>query len=326
MIKTENLFKYINTFSKQYGIYLMLIVVVAVFSLLSPRFLMVDNILTILRQVSVLGIVSVGMMMVVISGGIDLSVGAVINLVNILCAYLMVRIGVSPVVAVMLCLLLALVIGALQGALITVIKIPPLICTLAFMTILRGVSFLISGGIPISGFHPSFRVLGQGHIGLIPIPIVIMATVFAIGATILYKMYFGRYLYALGGNEEASNLSGVNVVKCRIVVYMICSLLAAFAGIVLLSRLNSGSPSTGLGFELDVITAVVLGGISISGGAGKISGVFAGVFILGIINNGLLMIGVSEHWQWVTKGTILIIAVGFDCIQKRRVIIDKPRA
>jgi ribose transport system permease protein len=302
---------------KQNAIFMVLLAVIIIFSVLSEKFFTLDNLLTLTRQVAMLGIASIGMMFVMISGGIDLSVGSMITLANIVCAYFMVELGWNPVLAVVICMLIAAGIGSFQGLMVAKVGMPPLIITLAFMNILKGIAFVISGGLPINGFDPSFKMLGQGYIGVLPIPIILMVIVFIVGGVILSKFSFGRYIYAIGGNEEASKLSGINVDFTKIIVYMLCGFFAALAGIVFLSRLNSGSPTTGSGFEMDVITAVVLGGVSVAGGSGRIPGVIAGVLILGILDNGLILVGVTEYWQWIIKGIILAVAVGFDCLQKK---------
>ncbi len=303
---------------KQYGIWLVLAGVLIVFSLMSSKFLTGSNIITICRQVAMMGVCSVGMTFVLLTGGIDLSIGSSVTLFNILCAFMMVRMEVHPVLSVILCLLLSTIFGLLQGLLITYIHIPPLIATLAFQNILKGVAYIICQGLPINNFPSWFKVLGQGYIGFLPVPVLIMIIVFVVGAIVLYKLYFGRYLYALGGNEEAAKLSGIKVNLIKTAVYAVNGFFAGIAGAIFLSRLNSGSPTTGEGFEFDVITAIVVGGVSVSGGSGKISGAIAGVLIIGMLNNGLILVGVSDYWQWIIKGLVLLIAVGIDCLSKNR--------
>lgn len=302
--------------TKQYGIWLVLVVVLIVFSLLSRQFLTGSNIITICRQVAMMGVCSVGMAFVLLTGGIDLSIGSSVTLFNILCAYLMVDQNIHPIPALLICLVLSTVFGFLQGLLITYIHIPPLIATLAFQNVLKGAAYLICQGLPINGFPSWFRVLGQGYIGFLPVPVLIMIIIYIIGGIVMYKLYFGRYLYALGGNEEAAKLSGIRVNLVKTAVYAVNGFLAGIAGALFLSRLNSGSPTTGEGFEFDVITAIVVGGISVNGGSGKLSGAIAGVLIIGMLNNGLILIGMSDYWQWIIKGLVLLVAVGIDCMSK----------
>jgi ribose transport system permease protein len=207
---------------------------------------------------------------------------------------------------------------SISGVFITRINVPPFISTLAFMNILNGIAFIISKGMPIFGYPREFNVLGQGYVGRVPIPVIIMIVVMLVGAFILNKTYFGRYFYAIGGNEVASNLSGINVGRTKRVVYTLSSVFAAMAGVIMLSRLSSGVATTGAGFEFQVITAVVLGGVSISGGSGKIFGVLIGVLIIGVLSNGLILLNLNEYVQKVIQGIVLMGAVSVDCISKQK--------
>jgi len=184
------------------------------------------------------------------------------------------------------------------------------------MIILEGIAYIISGGLPIFGFPKSFAILGQGYIGIIPIPVILMIIILIIGTIILNSTYYGRYFYAVGGNEEAARLSGINVNQVKYLVYALSGLFSGIAGIVMLSRTNSGQVLAGKGFEFDVLTACVLGGVRVTGGYGKISNVVAGVLILGVLSNGLVLINISQYTQMVIKGLVLMLAVAFDSIQK----------
>lgn len=297
-------------FSK-YGIYLVLSVLVIFFSLASNAFLTPENIFNILRQVAVVGTAAVGMTFVMLTGGIDLSVGSIIGLTGILTAQMMVM-NMPPVLAVTLALIGSVVMGLINAFFINQVKIPPLIVTLGMMTSLRGVAYLITGGLPVFGFPESFTVLGQGYLWVIPIPVIIMICVFIVGYLVLNKFTIGRYIYGVGGNEEASRLSGINVKKIKYIVYSVSGLLCGVAGVVLLSRTNSGQPKAGTGYEMDIITGVVLGGVSITGGEGKIVGVIAGVIIMGILSNGMIITNVGDYVQRIIQGLVLIAAVGFD--------------
>lgn len=288
------------------------------FSCISPVFLSSTNILNITRQISFRGIAAVGMMMIILTGGIDLSIGSTIELINVVCPLLMVKFGMHPVAAVLLSFGMSLIIGLVNGLLITKLQLPPMIVTMAFMNIIYGAAFLISGGEPVFGFDDNFATLGQGYIGEVPIPTVIMVLVFILGGFILTKTIFGRSLYAIGGNPEAARLSGINVDQDIIIAYIMDSLFACFAGILMLSRLMSGTANTGKGFEFEVITAVALGGVSISGGSGKIFSVLFGVLIIGVLNNGLTLMGMDTYWQYVMNGIVLLIAVAIDYVSKRR--------
>ncbi|MCG8530083.1 MAG: ABC transporter permease, partial [Desulfovibrionales bacterium] len=267
----------VKNFIKKGAIWFVLFALVTFFSIANPRFLSMNNIFMVARQVSMYGIASIGMTFVILIAGIDLSIGSIITIVNVVCAYLMVNAGFGMVPAALIFIVMAILIGVLNGFLVSTIGIPAIIATFATQTIFAGVSYLICGGVPIYGFDPRFKVLGQGYLGPIPIPVLVMAGCFIIGAFILNKTYFGRYFYAVGGNEEAAELSGIKVGRVKYLIYAFSGLFAGLAGVVMLSRLNSAQPTAGLGYEFDVITCVVLGGVSISGGYGKISGVVAGV-------------------------------------------------
>lgn len=303
---------------KRYGIFLVLLALIVFFSITSRNFLVTSNLLIIARQVSMLGIAAVGMTFVLLLGGIDLSIGSQITLVNIVAAWLMVNGKVNPVIAGIAAVGISTAIGFANGLIIARIKMPPIIVTLGSQIMVEGLAYIISGGLPIFGFDKSFAVIGQGYVGIIPIPVIIMTVIMLIGAFILNSTYFGRYFYAVGGNEEAANLSGINVVRVKYLVYTLSGLFAGIAGIVLLSRTNSGQVLAGKGFEFDALTACVLGGVSINGGYGKISNVVAGILILGVLNNGMVLLNVSQYTQMFIKGAVLLLAVAFDCIQKNR--------
>jgi ribose transport system permease protein len=309
--------KVINQF-KDKAIWIVFILMFIGFALASPRFLSSSNLFTIARQVSMYGIAAVGMTFVILIAGIDLSAGSTITIVNIVCAFLMVKSGFSMTTAIICALLLAITIGVLNGFLVSTIRIPAIIATFATQTIFAGAAYLLSGGTPIYGFDERFKVIGQGYVGPVPVPVIIMICCFAIGSFILNKTYFGRYFYAVGGNEEAAKLSGIRVGRIKYLVYALAGLFSGLAGIVMLSRTNSAQPTAGIGFEFDIITCVVLGGVSVTGGLGKISNVIAGVLIIGILTNGMVLLNVSTFMQMIVKGLVLILAVGFDCIQKRR--------
>jgi ribose transport system permease protein len=305
-------------FAKRYGIYVVLLALIIFFSVASEHFLVSSNLLNVARQVSMLGIAAVGFAFVLLLGGIDLSVGSNITLVNIVGAWMMVNAGLHPVLAILIALIMATAIGFVNGWIISNIQMPPLIVTLAMMIIVEGLAYLICKGLPIYGFPASFAVIGQGYVGPIPIPVIIMIIVLVIGSFILNKTYFGRYFYAVGGNEEAAELSGIKVKNVKYLVYSLSGFFAGVAGVVILSRTNSGQVLSGKGLEFDVLTACVLGGVSVTGGFGKISNVVAGVLILGLLSNGLVLLNVSQFTQMVIKGSVLMLAVAFDCLQHRK--------
>jgi len=259
--------------------------------------------------------------MVLLTGGIDLSVGSIIGVAGVGAAELMLF-NVPPVLSVAIMLLVSAVIGLLNGFFINKLDVPPLITTLGMMTSLRGLAYIITGGLPVFGFTSTFAKLGQGYLWIIPIPVIVMAFIFALGIVLLVKTRFGRYIYGVGGNEEATRLSGVNIKRVKYLVYGMSGFLSGLSGIILLSRINSGQPKAGQGYEMDVITAVVLGGVSISGGEGRLSMVIIGVVIMGVLTNGMIMMNVNDYVQQLVKGLVLIAAVSFDRYQARKSIAN----
>lgn len=237
---------------------------------------------------------------------------------NVLCAYLMVNMGVPMVLAIIITLAAATLIGLLNGFMVSTIGIPALIATFATQTAFSGIALIICNGQPINGFTEAFKVFGQGKIGPVPVPVIIMILCFALGAFILNKTYFGRYFYAVGGNIEAARLSGIRTGRVKYLVFALSGFFAGLAGLVLLSRVNSGMGNAGLGYEFKVITCVVLGGVSVSGGSGRMSGVVAGTFIISALNNGMVLINLNTWIQNIVLGIVLVLAVGFDCYQKKK--------
>ena len=303
----------------EYAIIVIFIVLFVVMSIFAPNFFTGNNMVNILRQVSISGICAVGMTFVMLTGGIDLSVGAILGVSGVLTAMMMLK-GIPSLLASIIALALGVVIGGITGAIIHYIEIPPMIATLGTMTSLRGVAYLITGGTPVFGFDESYSKIGQGHVGVIPIPVIILAIVYVIGIFVLSKTKFSRYVYGIGGNQEVARLSGIKVARVKIAVYAISGFCSALAGLVMLGRVNSGQPRAGESYEMDVITAVVLGGVSLNGGVGNLSHVIFGVLIIGVMTNGMTMMAVDDYWQRVVKGLILLLAVSFDhYIQKKNI-------
>lgn len=302
----------------RYGILLAWIALIVIFTICEPTFLNASNIFNILRQVSIVGVCSVGMTFVIITGGMDLSVGSVIGVSAVAGAMLLSH-GVPIPLAFLIVLLIGAAAGVFNAFFINEIGIAPIIMTLGTMTTLRGVAFLLCGGFPVYGIPEEFLAIGQGYIGIVPVPVIIMAVVFAVGYLFLNKLAFGRSVYGIGGNEEAARLSGTNVKAVLYKVYIVAGVLYALAGLILMARVNSGQANSGEGYEMDVITGCVIGGISISGGEGKIIGVVIGVLLMGTLTNGMVLMNVSEYWQKVIKGLVLILAVTLDkLVQKSR--------
>lgn len=292
------------------GSLIALVGLVIVFSIISSDFRSVNNILALLKQASVNGLIAFGMTGIILTGGIDLSVGSTLALTSMLCAA-MVRGGVPPVAAMLAVLILGAVFGGLSGTLITKGRLQPFIATLITMTVFRGLTMIFSGGMPISnlGSDPFLTGIGKGSLLFIPVPIWIMLITFALFFFVLNKTTFGRRVYATGSNEKAAKLAGVNINKTKILVYVVSGITATLAGLILLSRLGSAQPTIGTGYEMDAIAAVVLGGTSMSGGRGKIYGTLVGVIIIAVLNNGLNIMNISSYYQDVVKGLVILLAV-----------------
>ncbi|MGR5116896.1 Ribose import permease protein RbsC [Photobacterium damselae subsp. damselae] len=292
-----------------------LIFLIVVVSFLNPNFFTVDNILNILRQTSVNAIIAVGMTLVILTAGIDLSVGSVLALCGAFAATL-IAMEVPVLIAVPTALLAGAILGAISGVIIAKGKVQAFIATLVTMTLLRGVTMVYTDGRPIStGFTDvadSFAWFGTGYAMGIPVPIWLMMIVFAAAWYLLNHTRFGRYVYALGGNESATRLSGINVDRVKIGVYAICGFLSALAGIIITSRLSSAQPTAGMGYELDAIAAVVLGGTSLAGGKGRIMGTLIGALIIGFLNNALNLLDVSSYYQMIAKAVVILLAVLVD--------------
>ena len=285
-----------------------LLVVTAVMIVASDNFLTASNLSNIGRQVSINAIIAVGMTCVILTGGIDLSVGPVMALSGTLTAGLMVA-GLPPSLAIGVGLLVGVAFGIGNGLFVAYLHMPPIIVTLATMGIARGFGLMYTDGYPISGLPEWFGFFGRQSLLGIQVPILIMLVTYLVAYVLLQHTRIGRYIYAIGGNEEAVRLSGVRAARFKLLVYGISGLTAAIAGLVLTSRLMSGQPNAGIGFELDAIAAVVLGGASIAGGRGVIVGTLLGAMLLGVLNNGLNMLGVSPYVQSVIKGAIILLAI-----------------
>jgi len=305
-------FEYKEILSKL-GPLLALIVLIIFVSVLSPSFLSLTNLMNLMRQVSTNALIAFGMTFVIITGGIDLSVGSTLALSSAIMAGMIVN-GIDPLIAMTVSLIAGFVLGAVNGLLITKGKLVPFIATLATMTIYRGATLVLTDGKPITGLDETFifQFMGRGYFFGIPFPIVITLVVFALLFVLLHKMSFGRKTFAIGGNEKASFIAGVKSNKIKIFVYSISGVLASLAGIILTSRLNSAQPTAGESYEMDAIASVVLGGTSMSGGKGRIFGTLIGALIIGTLNNGLNLLGVSTFYQQIVKGIVIIIAVLID--------------
>lgn len=302
-------------FLDKYRSLIALALLVVVVSILSPSFLTTKNIFNVLRQTAVNAIIAAGMTFVILTGGIDLSVGSILAISSAVCASMLVS-GTNIIVAVIIALVIGAVVGFLNGFVISKGKLQPFIATLATMTILRGLTLVFTDGKPITlgsgDLAVTFGKIGGGTILKVPIPVIIMIVVFLVCSYVLNNTTIGRHIYALGSNEDAAKLSGLNTDKIKIAVYTISGILAAVAGIILTSRLYSAQPTAGDGYELDAIAAVVLGGTSLTGGKGKISKTIVGALIIGVLSNALNLLDVSSYYQMMVKGVVILIAVLLD--------------
>jgi ribose transport system permease protein len=317
MIKNK---KNVGSILGEYGAFIALALLVVVLSVIEPSFRAPSNLMNLLRQASFNGLIAFGMTLVILSDGIDLSVGSVFALSAIICAELLVS-GMPAVLAVLIALVVGTALGAISGLLVTKGRLQPFIATLITMTAYRGVAKIITDGKPISQLANSassgeffFKAMGKGSVLIaetikIPIPAIILVLAFLIVYFVLNKTTFGRRIYATGSNAKCANLVGVNTARIKIACYSISGFLSALAGLLMISRLDSAQPTLGSGYELDAIAAVALGGTSMSGGRGKITGTIAGVLIIAVLNNGLNIMNVSSYYQEVIKAVVILVAV-----------------
>lgn len=300
-----------------YGVFFILVIEFLIFSLASKSFLTLGNILSVGRQMSFTGIAAIGMTLVMLTGGIDISVGSMLAMAGVLCAKLSADVGLPLWIAVVITLLIGALFGLINGAAVTRLHIPALIATLATQTILKGIAYLLTNAVPVKNLSTTYKFLGQGYIfGVIPVPLVITVALYVLAWWYLDKTYLGRRVYLSGGNEEAARLSGINTKWTITGTYVFSGVFAAIAGVLMAARLGSGQPSVGSGFEMDVITATVLGGISVNGGKGKVVNVFVGACIMGVLANGMTMLNINQYLQWIINGLVLLFAVTMSNLRK----------
>ena len=299
-------------FLRKFGMLAAFILICLLLSLTTPNFFSLQNMTIVLRQVSINGILAIGVTFVIIAGGIDLSLGSVVALAGVAAALFAHPGEYALLVPIMMAIGVGLLIGSLNGLAVTKGKVAPFIVTLGMMTIARGLALVVSDGRPVTNLSDSFNAIGGGNVWGVPIPILIFIGVILLSSFLLNQTRIGRYMYAVGGNEKAAYASGVRVNTVKMIAYMICSGLAGLAGIVLASRINTGQPNAGVAYELDAIAAVVIGGTSLAGGIGTIGGTVLGVLLIGVINNGLDLLNISSYYQQIIKGVIIIAAVLID--------------
>lgn len=300
------------------GIIIALVAMCSILSFLSPAFLSPENLMNVLRQVSTNANLAFGMTFAIIIGGIDLSVGSVLAVSGTLASGLIALNGLPVWLAILIGLACGTAIGLFNGLVISKTGIAPFIVTLATMQIARGMAYVYRNGMPVRAFIDSFNVIGNGYLGPLPLPVLYSIVAFATLAFMLYRTKFGRYVYALGGNRSASVYSGIDIGRVQVIVYGTIGFLSALSGVVLCARMYSGQPTVGSGFELDAIAAVVLGGTSFTGGIGTLGGTLLGVFVIGILNNGLNLLNINSFWQLIVKGVVILFAVYVDTLKKKR--------
>ncbi|TXJ21324.1 ribose ABC transporter permease [Brachyspira aalborgi] len=305
-MKNKNIIQYLQ----DYGSFIALIFLVIVIGAISPDFRTVNNFLSLLRQSAINGLIAFGMTCVILTGGIDLSVGSVLALTSIICAHT-IKIGLPAPLSMLIALIFGIILGTISGLMVTKSRLQPFIATLITMTGYRGLTMILSGGKPISrlGNNLLLNQIGKGSFLGIPIPVWILIIFFAIFLFVLKKTVLGRQIYATGSNAKAAELAGININNIKLIVYAVSGFMASLSGLILVSRLGSAQPTLGSGYELDAIAAVALGGTSMKGGRGKITGTLIGILIIAVLNNGLNIIGVSSYYQDVVKALVIFLAV-----------------
>ena len=297
------------------GLVVMYIIILVVMSFLSPYFLTTRNFINLLLASSVMGIIAMFTTMLMVGGGLDLSVGSTVALVGVIASHAQYSMGIWG--AIVVALIAAIIIGLSNGLLVTRVGVNPLITTLGMFSVVRGLAFVFSGGLTEPMFDATFGKLGRGFIAGIPVPVIVLVIVTIACAIIMRRTQYGRAMYSIGGNEKASYLAGLRVKRYQMWAYVLSALSAGVAGILLTSQLGAGAPQAATGLEITVIAAVILGGTSLAGGKGTIVGTIIGVLILGTLTNGMILLGVSSYYQQIAQGTVLLLAVGLDQIRTR---------
>lgn len=299
------------------GAILALLILVIILTISTETFLVKNNLLSVLRQVCVNCFIAFGITCVLIAGGIDLSVGSVVAAAGVIAVQLA-NLGLPVIVCFAIAMMFGALVGVFNGYIISHTTLPPFIVTLSTQIIVRGISYVLTGGQPAQSKNEAFNSMGTGSIFGVPIPVIIVIVVFIVLYYIIYHTVFGRHVYAIGGNKEAAKYAGVNTKWVQMRVFMISGTMAALAGVVLAARLYSGQPSVGEGFERDAIAASVLGGTSFNGGIGTLSGTVLGVLIIGVLNNGMNLLKINSYWQFIVKGCVILGAVYIDYLKKSK--------
>ena len=307
----------VKEFLLKYSFAIVFVLLVVYLSFATSKFLTVSNIVNVFRQVSNQGIIAVGMTMILIMGQIDLSVGALVAFAAVLNAIFL-KWGLSIPMSILATLGVTCLWGVLNGYVTARFRLHAFLVTMATMTLIRGVTYTLTGGYPVGGLPQDFFIYGSGQLGFIPYPVIYMIAIFMIGAFVMSSTTFGRSIYALGGNEDAARLSGINVERVKIGVFVVSAAVSGISGLVLSSRLMAGSPEIGIGWELDIVAAVIIGGTNIVGGEGKLSGTLLGVLFIGVLSNGMILLDITPYMQQVVRGLVILGAVILNSLQEKR--------
>lgn len=302
---------------RDYGVLIGFVVLCIAISMATPAFLSKQNVLNLLRQSSIIGIISAGMTFVIISGNFDISVGAVAALSGVIVMRLATT-GTNLFLSIIAAIVVCAIIGLVNGIMVAKVNVPSLIATMAMVTIVRGILLMITGGYPITQTIPMLDSLGNGYFLGIPMPVIVFILVVIVSYIVLTQTKFGRHVYSIGGNQDASKLNGINVDSQKIKVFIINAVLAAIAGLVLTGRLGTASPVAGDSYDMDAIASVVIGGTSVSGGSGSVLKTIIGVLLMSVINNSFNLLGIDIFFQYIFKGLIILVAVGFDSYSKKK--------
>jgi len=304
--------------AREAGIFLVVVVIMVILTIATPNFATASNLAIVARIIALNSIIAMGMTLVILLGGIDLSVGSVVALASVVVGYVLVKMQMPIWVSILAGLGVGALVGMFNGVLIIRTGVAPFIITLGMMGLARGFALVITKGSTISGLPESYLELGQGYLGLVPYPVIIMLVLAVVIHIMLSRTTFGRRIYFIGSNEDAAILSGINVRRIKVIVFTICSTLAATEAVIETARMSTAQPASGVGYELTAIGAVIIGGASMMGGEGTILGTILGATLLGLITNGLILLGVSAYWQQVFSGGIIILAVALDTWRRRR--------
>lgn len=315
----------LKAFFRDYTIIIVIALLAVGFTIGNRNFFTVSNFLTIMRQSAIMGVCGVGLMFCMVTGSINLATGSFMSLTTVLVALWSVNLGQNWIIGMILAVIICTIIGFIMGEVIIRGSINPMIGSLAFKTILAGAAYLLSGGLPIYGIPNESKWLGQGFIGIIPVPVVVLVVVAVIASIVFTKTYLGRKFFAAGSNDEAARLSGIRTKEIRIASFVVCGMLCGIAGCIQLGRMGSGQPAAGSEVEMNILAALIIGGVAIGGGEGKVLRAFCGVFLINMLTNGMTLMNVNQYWQQVVQGFVFLFAVLLEAYQHRPFVPKKAK-